>query len=199
MPVLLELFKYRALRSVIDAAERLESELAKKVLITDARNNSALELVHASRCHCFYIILRSFAAEIEKAEDLKVKTVLARVCSLFALIHIQENLGDWFDYLQSSQIQWIKAATRNLLSLLRPDVIGLTDAFEFPDNVLNSAIGRHDGKVYESLYAAAKSSELNKKDPFEGYKHLEKYLDKEFLRENARKVISVNKRSFSKL
>ncbi len=60
--------------------------------------------------------------------------------------------------------------------------MALTDAFEFPDNALNSAVGRYDGNVYgrshrpvvhcgsfrrtaadryEALYASAKASSLN--------------------------------------
>ena len=30
---------------------------------------------------------------------------------------------------------------------VRVDAVALTDAFEFPDNALNSAVGRHDGNV----------------------------------------------------
>ena len=39
--------------------------------------------------------------------------------------------------------------------------IALTDAFDFSDRVLNSALGRSDGRVYEALYHAAKNSALN--------------------------------------
>lgn len=53
---------------------------------------------------------------------------------------------------------------------LRPDAVGLTDAFDYPDNVLNSTIGRFDGNVYEALVKASYNSSLNKTDPFDGYK-----------------------------
>jgi len=33
-----------------------------------------------------------------------------------------------------------------------PNAVALVDAFEFPDRVLNSTIGRFDGNVYEALY-----------------------------------------------
>jgi acyl-CoA oxidase len=37
----------------------------------------------------------------------------------------------------------------------------LVDAFDFPDHVLSSAIGRYDGNVYEALFDAAQRSTLN--------------------------------------
>ena len=43
-------------------------------------------------------------------------------------------------------------ALRRALKAVRPNAVTLVDAFEFPDNVLNSAIGRYDGRVYEALY-----------------------------------------------
>jgi len=38
-----------------------------------------------------------------------------------------------------------------LLGEIRPDAVALVDAFDFPDNILNSSIGRFDGNIYESL------------------------------------------------
>jgi hypothetical protein len=47
-------------------------------------------------------------------------------------------------------------------------------------------IGRYDGKVYESLYQAAKMSPLNRKDPFPGYEeHLKPILDLDFVKDKA--------------
>lgn len=52
--------------------------------------------------------------------------------------------------------------------------------------MLNSALGRYDGKVYESLYLSAKNSPLNDQDPFPGYhEHLKPNLDLEFIKEHA--------------
>ncbi len=51
-------------------------------------------------------------------------------------------------------------AVRLLLLTVRPNAVTLVDAFEFPDNVLNSAIGRYDGRVYEALYEVLRVSLL---------------------------------------
>lgn len=52
--------------------------------------------------------------------------------------------------------------------------------------MLNSALGRYDGRVYESLYLAAKHSPMNDSDPFPGYEeYLKPNLDLEFIKEHA--------------
>lgn len=52
----------------------------------------------------------------------------------------------------------IPQATSLLLDQLRPELVSLTDAFDYPDNILNSTLGRADGNYMEALYAAAKEN-----------------------------------------
>lgn len=42
------------------------------------------------------------------------------------------------------------------------------NSFFFLDRVLQSAIGRYDGNVYEALFESALRSSLNQSDPFDG-------------------------------
>lgn len=49
-----------------------------------------------------------------------------------------------------------------LLEKLRPNVVGIVDAFEFSDDSMQSCIGAYDGNVYKRLYDMAKLSPLNK-------------------------------------
>jgi len=53
-------------------------------------------------------------------------------------------------------------AELDLLQKLRPNAVGLVDAFDFRDNQLNSCIGAYDGNVYERLYEFAKQAPLNR-------------------------------------
>ena len=48
-----------------------------------------------------------------------------------------------------------------LLSEIRPNAVGLVDAFDFHDHLLSSVLGRYDGNVYENLYKWAQQSPLN--------------------------------------
>ena len=67
------------------------------------------------------------------------------------------------------------------------------DAFDIPDRVLNSTIGRKDGNVYEALYEAAKKSTLNQIEPFDGYDEvLKPRLDQQFLLSKNKPYTPVN-------
>lgn len=43
----------------------------------------------------------------------------------------------------------------------RPEAVALVDAFDYSDYVLNSALGRFDGNVYEDLFERAQASTMN--------------------------------------
>jgi acyl-CoA oxidase len=46
---------------------------------------------------------------------------------------------------------------------IRPHAVNLVDSWALPDFILNSALGRYDGKVYETLYDMAhRKNPLNK-------------------------------------
>jgi acyl-CoA oxidase len=43
---------------------------------------------------------------------------------------------------------------------IRPNAVALVDAFDYPDQVLGSCLGRYDGQVYQALYDYAKAAPL---------------------------------------
>lgn len=59
------------------------------------------------------------------------------------------------------QVEWARRQYYGVLRVLRPDAVGLADAFGLSDYLLNSALGRADGDVYRALLAAAQASPLN--------------------------------------
>jgi hypothetical protein len=50
-----------------------------------------------------------------------------------------------------AQAAALRAQHRQLLVSLRPEAVGLVDAFGWEDYALNSALGRSDGDVYKAL------------------------------------------------
>lgn len=49
-----------------------------------------------------------------------------------------------------------------LLSEIRPNAVGIVDGFDICDEILSSALGSYDGRVYERLFEEASKSPLNK-------------------------------------
>jgi len=185
------LYRYSALIATAEAAKQISSKFGASKKDNSAFNASSMYMLAAAETHCYYFILSKFidvVNNLNDSKDKKIKNVLLKLCSLFACVNIWENMGKNFWKLSGNQRnkiafeELLKENVNDLLVELRDDAIGLVDAFDFPDVVLNSVLGRRDGNVYEALYDSARKSNLNKKVPFDGYQYLRPYLDIEFLK-----------------
>jgi len=73
-------------------------------------------------------------------------------------------------YLNNEQIKAMNQLRETLFAEIRPDAIGLADANRFSDNTLRSALGRYDGRVYETMYEWATKKNSFKDPP--GMEHI---------------------------
>jgi len=125
--------------------------------------------------------MNNFVQKVQECKSEKLKAVLNRLCILFACSHFLDE--NWGETLTNDQYKLIRECIYNLLKEIRPDSVSLVDAFDIPDIVLRSAIGRYDGNVYEALFDSAQKSILNQIDPFVGYEeYLRPHLNKELLK-----------------
>jgi flavocytochrome c len=179
---LLELFGRRALIATATAGFDFHRRLDSGEPIDEARNHCALSVTNAARAHCFLFLLQHFVDAVNEARqfDHQCGAALNRLCALFACSNIVEQ--QWAGILSATGIELASATVTELMHELRPDVVSLTDAFEIADNILNSAIGRYDGNVYEALYQSARRSTLNRQEVFDGYKqYIQPHLDTSLL------------------
>ncbi len=65
--------------------------------------------------------------------------------------------------MSSGQISLAKKQLYGLLRVVRREAVPLVDAFSYPDEILNSALGRYDGDVYTHLYNWAQEAPRNRK------------------------------------
>jgi hypothetical protein len=70
-------------------------------------------------------------------------------------------MGDFARLLSEEQADALRLRGLSLLRELRPDAVALTDSFDFTDWHLNSALGRFDGNVYETMWELAQRNPLN--------------------------------------
>ena len=76
--------------------------------------------------------------------------------------------------------KYILAALKKRFSFLRPQAVTIMDGWNFPDFLLNSVLGRYDGRVYEALYEQTRYEPLNDTDVSDGYyEHLQFLLHPE--------------------
>ncbi|CAG8665246.1 16109_t:CDS:2, partial [Dentiscutata heterogama] len=139
-------------------------------------NSMLVEINRISRAHCQYILVQNFILTLqpqtsgsidEKRRILhnspSLKTVLTSVCNLFALHTMEKDLSDFLEseYLSPKQAEMLRVQVSELLNEIRPNAVALVDAFNLPDYLLNSALGRYDGKVYETMIEWASKEPLN--------------------------------------
>ena len=66
-------------------------------------------------------------------------------------------------YMTSEQISLVRKQLYHLFQVIRKEAVPLVDAFDIPDEILNSVLGRYDGDVYTHLYEWALKAPRNKK------------------------------------
>eukprot|EP01121_Diplochlamys_sp_Union-15-3_P017458 TRINITY_DN6146_c0_g1_i1.p1 TRINITY_DN6146_c0_g1~~TRINITY_DN6146_c0_g1_i1.p1 ORF type:complete len:676 (+),score=120.30 TRINITY_DN6146_c0_g1_i1:43-2028(+) len=173
----LEIYQHRAARLLTEVASSLASELKSGITFYEAWNAVMPDFYRMTRAHCYYIMLVSFTEAVDNAPR-EIHEILSLMRDLFAFYHIERDVADFVEdgYLNNDQVNIVKKNVRRLLSIIRRDAVALVDAFNFSDAMLNSALGRYDGDVYNSLMEWAKKEPLNKTDVVDGYEQFLKPL-----------------------
>ncbi|XP_021378180.1 peroxisomal acyl-coenzyme A oxidase 1-like [Mizuhopecten yessoensis] len=165
---LVQAYEHRAARLVQVAARNI-----KRLVVEEGQsqqqawNNTAQQLVWASRAHCHTYVVKAFVAMVTESNlDDQVLNVLTSLCKLYAVHGVMEHLGEFIQdgYLSTSQVEAVTGKLMALMKEIRHNAVALVDAFDYPDALLSSCLGRYDGNVYQALYDYAKSSPLNQKD-----------------------------------
>ncbi|KAF9583301.1 hypothetical protein BGW38_009793 [Lunasporangiospora selenospora] len=162
-------FEHRAGRFV---AELAVTAMQEGTIWSDL-NTECWRLCHA---HSQYFLVRTSIEAISDAalhkHSIETVKVLKRLSDLFALHTIQASLGDYLEdlYLSASQCQALRQQIKTLQSELAVDMVGLGDAFDYPDFFLNSALGSYDGDAYKRLWDEAQKQPINKADTVEEFK-----------------------------
>lgn len=85
-----------------------------------------------------------------------------------------------FSNITPEAVSEVQVWLESLLAQLRPNAVGVVDGFDICDEILSSALGAWDGRVYERLFEEAQKSPLNQEPVNESF---HKYL-KPFLKGN---------------
>ncbi|KAF8587792.1 acyl-CoA oxidase [Ramaria rubella] len=168
--VQLNIFQHRAVRLTFECEEALrESQKHEGLSSSEAWNAHMMSLIMAARAHAELFALQSFITKIASIDDIVIRKVLKHLCDVFALVAVESPLSigaiGFFEdgYISHSQLRTIRGLLNQVLKQLLPEAVGLTDAWNFSDASLQSALGRKDGDVYETLLSWTKQIPLNKK------------------------------------
>ncbi|ESN97746.1 hypothetical protein HELRODRAFT_114129 [Helobdella robusta] len=163
---IVEAFERRALMCIEKASKKLDGLLATGRPHHEAWNYSACYLIRAAKAHSHVYLTSSVHEQLEtvRQEDAGVYTVLGQLFELYALKSIVDHAVEFIEScgITTDQINICIERIEALLLNIRPNVLPLVDAFDFPDRLLGSALGCYDGNVYQRLYEYALNSPLNK-------------------------------------
>ncbi|RDL38112.1 Acyl-coenzyme A oxidase [Venustampulla echinocandica] len=165
---LLYIFQHRAARLITEAYQLLRASRGKGAVQNEDRHD--VVLLSAAKAHTELYILQSFrehVTSISGSMPTEVKAVLTRLVRLFALTTIASPLcsssASFVEdgFLTLNQLGDIRTNIDHLLEELQPDAIALTDAWEFTDASLTSALGCKDGDVYERMMCWIRQLPIN--------------------------------------
>ncbi|KAJ5132581.1 hypothetical protein N7448_006739 [Penicillium atrosanguineum] len=85
------------------------------------------------------------------------KIILRDLFRLFALYTMENEGYEFFrcNAVSQADLNNLSARVQDLMTRIRPHAVKLVDSWMIPDYLLDSALGRYDGRVYEDLYNRA--------------------------------------------
>ncbi|KAF1849772.1 acyl-coenzyme A oxidase 1 [Cucurbitaria berberidis CBS 394.84] len=130
-------------------------------------NDLLVDFYRLSKAHAQYMVVKTNLSALKTIEkegkvDATTLDVLTKLFRLFALHTLEQESSEFYASGACSKHQISLARTNTVMKLLkdiRPHAVRLVDAWGFDDWVLDSSLGREDGKVYEDMFYRA--SELN--------------------------------------
>nr|XP_026497075.1 probable peroxisomal acyl-coenzyme A oxidase 1 [Vanessa tameamea]XP_026497076.1 probable peroxisomal acyl-coenzyme A oxidase 1 [Vanessa tameamea] len=163
---IIEGFKAVVAGKIKTAFDSIQSHVNKGRDFEDAWNLSSVKLTAASEAYARFLICDVFWSETKKMTNVSknVAVVLLQLAELYLVYWALEKSGDLLMYstISKKNIDNIQSRYEELLGLIRPNAVGLVDAFDIRDEILCSTLGSYDGRVYERLMEEAAKSPLNK-------------------------------------
>ncbi|KAF5294484.1 hypothetical protein FQR65_LT01610 [Abscondita terminalis] len=180
---IIAVFEYVAARKIELAWRHMNKRIEKGIPSEDAWNQTSIELAAAAEAHGRAFVISTYFKAMEDTKKMVSKSlrmVLMQLLDLYCVTSVFRCLGDIlrFTQINDKSIEDLQLWLEELLSVLRPNAVGLVDSFDVRDEVLSSALGAYDGNVYERLFEEASKSPLNSEPVHESF---ERYL-KPFLK-----------------
>ncbi|KAJ5235111.1 uncharacterized protein N7469_004279 [Penicillium citrinum] len=150
-----DIVKSFELRATALAYEAYEQRVHKK----QSWNSLLIQLHKLSKAQSQYILVKTFFEALSTDNSLSNSTssILWELFRLFALFTMENEGFEFFrcNAVARSDLDRLPTRVQELMSRIRPHAVNLVDSWIIPDYLLDSALGRYDGRVYEDLYNRA--------------------------------------------
>ncbi len=138
----LNAFKYRERDILTSAAKRLKRHIDSGMDSFDAFNVCQHHLVEVGFAYVERIVLEQFQLTVEATKDWGCRTVLKKLCDLYALEQLDKNKGWYLEqgYMEGVKTKAIRKLVNQLCWEIRQDAVPLVDAFNIPESCLAAPI-----------------------------------------------------------
>lgn len=139
-----------------------------------------VDLLEMAKAHLTLFVFLQFK-EAAMSQKGKTKRVLIKLCQLFAAMNIKEGISEFYEcgfFTNSKNEEVLDRKIELLLDELRYAVVGLTDAFGFTENALNSAFVTSNPDMLATLQNWAEKTNL--KNPEKALKNFKTLIQPTF-------------------
>ncbi|KAF7287320.1 hypothetical protein GWI33_001685 [Rhynchophorus ferrugineus] len=139
---------------LLNEANTKQSQISKKTNKFVARAESQVYCASIlSKVYIEYLALKAFWAKTAKADSTLLPT-LNNLAALYGLWSLDKYLVYFYQGSYTSNPNFasiVKDAILHLCDILKSQSLGIIDGMAPPDFIVNSVLGRSDGKLYENL------------------------------------------------
>ena len=123
-------------------------------------NSMLIQLRKVSHSESQAFLVASFYDAIRNGDSALSATLRGHLRTLFRLFALYTMDNEARDFSKANAVSdddldALPAKIQDLMAHIRPHAVKLVDSWKIPDFLLDSALGRYDGKVYEDLFNRA--------------------------------------------
>ncbi|KAL6818043.1 acyl-CoA oxidase [Trichoderma sp. SZMC 28013] len=149
---LADAFEHRAARMTFRVYE-------EKVKQGRSENEMLIKMHQLSHAYSYSILIRNFHDQVTNLQNFGQETinVMWDLYTLFALFTMQNNALEFIqtETVSLNQLDEVPGRILELMRRIRPHAVRLVDVWALPDYLLDSSLGRYDGRVYEDMFHRA--------------------------------------------
>lgn len=140
----LSAFRYRERDILTSAAKRIKKHLDAGMDSFDAFNQCQYHMLNVGKAYTERIVLEQFIEQVNQTEEPALKTILKKLCDLFALSQIEKNKGWYLEhgYMEGVKTKAIRRMVNKLCWEVRQEAVPLVDAFQIPESCLSAPIAK---------------------------------------------------------
>lgn len=140
---------------------RVSAAALKKAKETKSWDAVSHERVLLAKLRCHHYLLETFVASLAQVQKPDLRYILAKLVRLYMLTSVLENFAREFIghkvMAPELSLAILETLVPNLCLEVREQCVPLTDSFQIPDGLLNSAIGGYSGDFYETYFKVVKT------------------------------------------